>query len=400
MQGTPRQSRKSGSGSRSDSPVGSKPVPPSSVPQSVWDNVAHKRSSSDELVLNLRTQQGGDLPQQHIQDSSAKGGSVKPQRPQSAGARTQSLQLAPEANLPIHLMSTTNEQRVGGVSTQHTHHLPMKLASHASAPKGASGGNKASRSQSLSMPNKLPMKLSSAPSGSSLEGRSAHTMPSYSSPTDSSSVAPANVPVSSPATAPASVSHHPLATAQTQQQMPNTVNTGNAVRFRPPNAQQGGTANSAHPVHQAAVVPKRTMPNTQHSVPSGGTTTPARQMHSFRSQPAMHLGAGSGVKPGGQGVPTQSILPMKLAQSGGKAKSNKQPPKSPLSPEQQKPAIPPRTYQMLSSSQSDRWSGSNSSGGAGPQHPPQNLPQTQGAQPSHSQPNPKQKPSEQEIIYF
>ena len=57
MTATPGQTRKSGSGSRSDSPVGTRPVPPSSVPQAVWDNVAHKRSSSDELVLNFRSQQ-------------------------------------------------------------------------------------------------------------------------------------------------------------------------------------------------------------------------------------------------------------------------------------------------------------------------------------------------------
>ncbi len=397
VQGTPRQTRRSGSGSRSDSPVGTKPVPPSSVPQAVWDNVAHKRSSSDELVLNFRTQPGsGDLASQHIRDPSPKGGGVsRLQRPQSAGARTQALQLAPDASLPLHLMSATNEQRVGGVAGQHTHHqLPMKLASGGGGARIHSGGNKANRSQSLSMPNKLPMKLSSSSSGANLEARSAHTFPNYSSSVMESS-AISSVPVSSPATAPASITNSQQQFVLAAHQTPNVVHNNNSTttpaasagRARLAGAQQTGPVNSGTIVHPA-IGSKRTMPTTQYSMPSGGTPA-TRPMHSYRSQPAMHLGSGSG----SSANQTQSILPMKLAQSGSKSKSSKQSPRSPpqaTSPEQK--TFPVQRLQQLSSPPENRRL-TNSSGSDQLQ---QNLSGPQ----SHSQQKPKQKSSEQEIIYF
>ena len=427
MSATPGQTRKSGFGSRSNSPVGTRPVPPSSVPQAVWDNVAHKRSSSDEFVLNFRLQQSsGDLqPGLHNRDPSPKGGG-RLQRPQSAGARTnQPLQLAPEATLPIHLMSATNEQRVGGVPTQHTHHLPMKLASGGSATKGQSGGNKAARSQSLSMPNKLPMKLSASSSGSSIEASSAHTIPGYTSVIDSSSVVPANpaVPASSP---PASVSNSVLSSHHQNQQQQHhhhqqtvsgTVqsNTGSTVgnRSRLPNAQPSPVNNSniSHPV---AMGTKRTLPASQYSVPSGtGSSggTPVGQMQSFRSQPAMHLGSGSGLKSGlssstgtqPQAMQPMSILPMKLAQGSSKTKPNKQSPnkQSPKSPPQvvspgQKTNPSPRMQQLSSPAGGG---GVGSSGGHTHLQQHQYAENTTGVPHSHSQQKPKKKPDE-EIIYF
>ena len=422
MTATPGQTRKSGSGSRSDSPVGTRPVPPSSVPQAVWDNVAHKRSSSDELVLNFRSQQSSsDLHQGlHNRDPSPKGGG-RLQRPQSAGARTnQPLQLAPEATLPIHLMSATNEQRVGGMSTQHTHHLPMKLASGGSATKGQSGGNKAARSQSLSMPNKLPMKLSASSSGSSLEARSPHTIPGYTSVIDSSSVVPANptVPASSP---PVSVSNSVLSSHHQNQQhqhhhqqtVSGTVqsNTGSTVcnRSRLSNAQPSPVNNSniSHPV---AMGTKRTLPASQYSVPTSSTSTsggtPVRQMQSFRSQPAMHLGSGSGLKSGlssstgtqQQATQPMSILPMKLAQGSSKTTSNKQSPKSPpqvVSPGQK--TNPSPRMQQLSSPPGG--GGAGTSGGHTHLQQHQYTDNTTGVPHSHSQQKPKKKPDE-EIIYF
>ena len=411
-----RQTRKSGSGSRSDSPVGVKPVPPSSVPQAVWDNVAHKRSSSDELVLNFRSQQGsGDLSYQqglNHRDPSPKGGG-RLQRPQSAGARTnRPLQLAPEANLPIHLMSTTNEQRVGGVSSQHTHHLPMKLASGGSANKGQSGGNKAARSQSLSMPNKLPMKLSVSSSGSNLEARSAHTIPSYTSVMDSSSVVPANVPTSSPPPVSSSQlsmsSSHQHHQQQTISTVPNTSGStsGHRARMTGP---QPGVVNNTNITHPVAMGTKRSLPSTLYSVPgdsSSSGTTPARQMQSFRSQPAMHLGTGgSGLKSGlsgssgsQQATQPQSILPMKLAQGGSKVKSTKQSPKSPpqvVSPGQ-KPTLPPKMQQLSSPREGKSLA---TSGSRTQQHHHGDTIQSGVIPHSHSQQKPKQKHGE-EIIYF
>ena len=467
--GTPRRDRRtSGPGSRSESPSGIiKPVPPSSVPQSVWDNIAHKRSSSDELVQNFRSQYStGDFTSQsgfvhnHNRDPSPKDVGGSRQRPQSAGAhRSQPgppLTLPPDANMPIHLMSATNEQRVVGQMSQQ--HLPMKLASlggksgslggvgSSSGSQGVSSGPKASRSQSLSIPHKLPMKLAhssssaanhsdSAPRGPAHSQnepapRSTHPIPAYTSssiPSSSipmaTSISQSNAAMSSP---PVTMAANPFShTSMTsQQQTVQTSSGGHISRSRVAaahNSVNSTSMSSSVASQSVAMGTKRTVtsppsgvaPATHH----GGM--PAKGMPSTRSQPSMHLGGGIGqrgvgVTPSQHGGPPgppqpQSILPMKLA-TGSKTSSSKinkgLSPKSPVS-------VLPGSSSATRSSPRQLISPPEGAGRVPPQVPPRSYPAQishPGAALSHSntkQHSQQQKPDtttsqkqQEEIIYF
>ena len=122
--------------------------------------------------------------------------------------------------------------------------------------------------------------------------------------------------------------------------------------------------------------------------------------HIFRSQPAMHLGSGSGFGSTGtqkQATQPQSILPMKLAQGSSKAKSNEQSPKSPplvTSPGHN--TIPPPRMQQLSSPPGGSGVGTSAGHTQLQQH---QCAENTDVSHSHSQEKPKQKPDE-EIIYF
>lgn len=129
----------------------SKPGSPSqhkpSVPQTVWDNVVHKRSASDELYRGPLTRDGfTPIPAEYNSNSLKEPLNMAQLRKSPVNAPPTGTR---EPTVPLHLLSKTNEQKMGSVASQH---LPFKLAQ----------GSSSSRSQSTSsLSQKLPFKLSS-----------------------------------------------------------------------------------------------------------------------------------------------------------------------------------------------------------------------------------------------
>ena len=127
------------------SPSQMKPVPTGSVPQTVWDNVVHKRSASDELYRGNLTDEGFTPIPTEYSNSLKEPLNMTQLRKSPVAPPPSALR---EPVVPLHLLSTTNEHKIGPVTTQR---LPFKLAT----------SNQSSRSFSTSsLTQKLPFKLS------------------------------------------------------------------------------------------------------------------------------------------------------------------------------------------------------------------------------------------------
>lgn len=344
-----------------DSPT-IRPVPPSSVPQTLWDNVAHKRSSSEDLQRSNHGEPYEPMKQEYShslkeplhsnrdsretnreahRDSRSRSDSrtrLHPSPSQSAG-NSPSSGSGPtsgkqrDAMLPIHLISATNEQKMGPVAQQQ---LPLKLVAQLGSSKSSSN------LQASNSSGKLPHK---SPGGGELSPSASQSASPYASA--GSGAAPAGAAM--PHNVGSHHHHQPL------QQTPVTYSTG-----------PGGNSVPLPPTKHVMMPPNMNIVN-----PGGHSTHHADQHGSGGSTSGrVHGSSISGSRH--QPSQTMSMLPMKLASQKGRQKS-----------------------------------GSSSSSNLAQRHPQQQL-QQQGAvgNPAHqetprsSKHSQKSSRKEQEIIYF
>ena len=334
-------SQRSGSSRTPDSPS-VRPVPPSSVPQTLWDNVAHKRSSSEDLQRPnqgegyepmkqeysnslkepLNSNRDSREPHREMRRDSRSRSDSRPRlhvSPQSGSGNTGSVSSSTgssghrdsmssssgkpprDVSLPIHLVSATNEQKVGQVTQQ----LPLKLLALGSSSKSTS-----SLQSSTSSGSKFSYKLTS------------DSPPSASS----TSVSPTSGQVAVSATG-AGGAMSPTSSSHQQQHHPHHHHHHHSA---PPHGHQHKQPQKQHnqqllqqtPVtysttgaNMVPIPPTKhvTMPPNMSIVNPGGTV-----IHPTSSATSGRVG---GRQQSGAGHVTHSILPMKLASGKGRQKS-------------------------------------------------------------------------------
>ena len=129
---------------------------------SIWENVVHRRSASDDLhdsaKSDMMSQENSNILQEPLnRKSDTIRKATRTASTSSLGASATSIvRRESQVNLPIHLMSATNEQKMGTVTSQH---LPHKLSTLGS-------GSKTATASPPSVQQVLPTKLSNLTTGS------------------------------------------------------------------------------------------------------------------------------------------------------------------------------------------------------------------------------------------
>ncbi len=289
-------------GSRSESPASVKPVPPSSVPQSLWDNVAHKRSSSEDLQ---RTQHGETFePIKPEYSNSLK----EPLNSPKDSSRTEKVsRVTPphtshgsgnwEASVPLHLLSATNQHKISAHAHPTPQQLPSKLSSSMSSAK----------SSGSSLSQMLPFKLSSSRGVPSSGGGSPPLtsnkpflgqMPKRGSAMELSmtaKVTPEHFHHSPPATSPATTSAPRMSLSRSQSHMstnkarlnPQQSPHSNILPMKLAERNKGqNRAKSASPSSQVAHrhLPSGVMPEVNQGQMSQSQDTPKSSKHSHQEQ--------------------------------------------------------------------------------------------------------------------